>query len=75
MTVATSDALEQVIILGAGAVRMSAAGLLTEIRDAEAEMRTEYLNKQRGEKRYLLDSAPEELAETFEAVRLGKKEL
>ena len=75
VTVATSDALEQVIILGAGAVRMSAAGLLDEIRDAEQEVRSEYLDRKNGEKNYLLDGAPEEVAKTMEAVRLGKKEL
>ena len=75
VTVATSDALEQVIILGAGAVRMSAAGLLDEIRNAEQEVRSEYLDRKNGEKNYLLDGAPEEVAKTMEAVRLGKKEL
>lgn len=36
--VATSDALEQVIIMGAGAIRLSAAGLLEEVRAAQREM-------------------------------------
>ena len=39
---ATSDAIEQVIILGAGAVRMSADGLLEEVRRAENEIREKY---------------------------------
>ena len=42
VTVATSDAIEQVIILGAGAVRMSADGLLEEVRRAENEIREKY---------------------------------
>ena len=45
VTVATSDALEQVIILGAGAVRLSAAGLLEEVKEAEQEIRREYLGR------------------------------
>lgn len=39
VTVATSDGLEQIIIFGQGAVRLSAAGLLTEVRLAENEIR------------------------------------
>lgn len=39
VTVATSDALEQVIIFGQGANRMSAAGLLADIRTVEKEIR------------------------------------
>lgn len=39
VTVATSDALEQIIIFGQGAVRLSAAGLLAEVRAAEEEIR------------------------------------
>ncbi|MCI8807600.1 MAG: NYN domain-containing protein, partial [Oscillospiraceae bacterium] len=37
--VATSDGLEQMIILGHGAVRMSAAELEFELRQAEGEIR------------------------------------
>ena len=43
VTVATSDALEQVIIFGSGAVRMSARGLQEEIRRQNEEMREKYL--------------------------------
>jgi small GTP-binding protein len=53
VTVATSDALEQIIILGAGAVRMSAAGLLEETQRMEQEIRETYLNRQTGGKNYL----------------------
>ncbi|MCD7744690.1 MAG: TetM/TetW/TetO/TetS family tetracycline resistance ribosomal protection protein [Lachnospiraceae bacterium] len=56
VTVATSDALEQVIILGAGAMRMSARGLQEEIAQMQAEIRTNYLNAPpKGGKVYLLD--------------------
>ncbi|MDO5132574.1 MAG: TetM/TetW/TetO/TetS family tetracycline resistance ribosomal protection protein [Eubacteriales bacterium] len=42
VTVATSDAVEQVIIFGAGAFRMSAKMLLEEILFTESEMRERY---------------------------------
>lgn len=45
VVVATSDALEQMIVLGNGATRLSARGLLEEIRRVEQEIRNEYLNK------------------------------
>ncbi|MCD8012486.1 MAG: TetM/TetW/TetO/TetS family tetracycline resistance ribosomal protection protein [Lachnospiraceae bacterium] len=56
VTVATSDALEQVIILGAGAMRMSARGLQEEVAQMQAELRTNYLDApSKGGKVYLLD--------------------
>ena len=39
VTVATSDGLEQIIIFGQGAIRMSASGLLEEVRQTEKEIR------------------------------------
>lgn len=42
VTVATSDALEQMIIWGEGAVRMSAQGLLEAVERAKEDMRREY---------------------------------
>ncbi len=42
--VATSDGLEQIIIMGAGAIRASARELLEEVRAAEKEMRENYIN-------------------------------
>ena len=42
VTVATSDAVEQIIIFGAGAYRMSAQMLLEEILFTEREMRERY---------------------------------
>ncbi|MBQ8148789.1 MAG: TetM/TetW/TetO/TetS family tetracycline resistance ribosomal protection protein [Lachnospiraceae bacterium] len=46
VTVATSDGLEQLIIWGAGARRLSARGLKEEIELAEKELREQYLDKQ-----------------------------
>ena len=72
VTVATSDALEQVIILGAGAVRLSAAGLLEEVKEAEQEIRREYLGRKSSRGNYLFDGVQAELAETLETLRLKK---
>jgi predicted RNA-binding protein with PIN domain len=44
VTVATSDRLEQIIILSQGARRVSAADLMTEIAYAREEMRARYLS-------------------------------
>ncbi len=74
VTVATSDALEQVIILGQGGTRMSAAGLKEEISAMEQEIRSLYLNKGMVTGNYLFGGLSEELTEQMEAVRLGKKD-
>ena len=72
VTVATSDALEQVIILGQGARRMSAAGLKEEVELAFAELRGEHLNRGEHLRNYLFDYLEKETAEEMERVRLGK---
>ena len=75
VTVATSDALEQVIIMGQGARRMSAAGLRTEIEAASVEIREICREHPGGGKHYLFDQLPEEMADYMEEVRLGKQKL
>ena len=75
VTVATSDALEQVIIMGAGASRMSAAGLQEEIELMSKELRENFMLKPRGDKNYLFDHLPEEMTDLMEDVRLGRKNL
>lgn len=45
VTVATSDGLEQMIIWGAGALRMSAAGLYAAVEEAMGAMREEYTER------------------------------
>ena len=72
VTVATSDGLEQVIILGQGANRMSALGLKEEIERTLAEVRGEHLGKKGSVGNYLFDYLDEETAEEMEKVRLGK---
>ena len=73
VTVATSDALEQVIVMGQGAYRISARDFYEEVERTEKQIR-EINEQQYGEKRnYLLDYAKEEDAKHMEEVRLGKK--
>lgn len=72
VTVATSDGLEQVIILGQGANRMAAPGLKEEIERTLAEVRGEHLGKKGSVGNYLFDYLDEETAEEMEKVRLGK---
>jgi Predicted RNA-binding protein containing a PIN domain len=43
VTVATSDAVEQVIIFGSGAIRLSARGLLERVIRAKEEMRDRFV--------------------------------
>ncbi len=73
VTVATSDAVEQVIIMGAGAVRMSARNLLEEIVYTKERAVEKYQaqNIQREDKNYLLDGASEEV---MRALRGEKKQ-
>lgn len=72
VTVATSDGLEQVIILGQGARRLSARGLREEIEAASIEIRGDYLNRQGPTKNLLIHQLPGEMAELMEDVRLGR---
>lgn len=74
VTVATSDGLEQLIIMGQGARRLSARELKEEIMSTNKELRDLFIDRQTGEKRYLFDALPEEFARHMEDVRLGRKE-
>ena len=57
---ATSDGLEQIIIRGQGCRLLSARDLKEEIRLASERLRGDYLENQRTQKNYLLDSLAEE---------------
>ncbi|GAB5613630.1 TetM/TetW/TetO/TetS family tetracycline resistance ribosomal protection protein [Faecalimonas hominis] len=72
VTVATSDGLEQMIIMGQGANRLSAKGLLEEILIANEEIRKEHLNQPVKNKQYLFDNVSEDMAEYIEQVRKGE---
>jgi small GTP-binding protein len=57
VTVATSDAAEQMIIWGDGARRMSAKGLLEEMRHMDEEIRTHFSKPAPGQRNYLIEEA------------------
>lgn len=62
--VATSDGLEQLIIMGAGAIRVSARELQEEVMEAGEELRRMFLHpqlQQTGGRNYLLEGASEEV--------------
>lgn len=77
VTVATSDALEQMIIMGAGAVRLSARNLREEIENANVEIRAELLEKENGKKtaNYLFEGVSRDLAELIEDIRLQRNKI
>ena len=55
MTVATSDALEQLIITGAGAYRMSARELKQDLERLNREKQSNYSSQQPKSHNYLLE--------------------
>ncbi len=71
VTVATSDRLEQIIILGQGAHRISARGLKEEIDRTAGEMRMDLQKRRQSSKSYLFDNASRDVADYVEKVRLG----
>ena len=73
--VATSDALEQVIVMGQGAQRVSARDFYEEVEQVNEAIRRIEKEKRREGKNYLFDHMDDDLAREMEQVRLGKKEL
>lgn len=74
VSVATSDALEQMIILGQGAQRISARELLEEIKITNQQMREEHIQVTKAAKQYLFEGLPENVAEFMDDVRMGRRE-
>ncbi len=74
VTVATSDHLEQMIILGQGAHRISAKELREEILIVNREMQEEHLEQTKKTSTYLFEGLPEELADFMDDVRMGRRE-
>lgn len=69
--VATSDGLEQLIIMGAGAVRVSAKELQEEVMAAGEELRQMFLqnaDQPAGDRNYLLEGASGEVADYVKRV-------
>lgn len=75
VTVATSDQLEQVIILGQGGQRMSARELLEDVIEVSHQIRETARQKSSSEKKYLFDHLDEETATRMERIRLGEEEV
>jgi len=72
VTVATSDALEQLIILGQGAGRISAADLWTEIDGTKDQLRLRHIENTPVKKNPLFALLDKETAAKLEAMRYGK---
>jgi small GTP-binding protein len=75
VTVATSDQLEQVIILGQGGQRMSARELLEDVIEVSHQIRETARKKRSSDKNYLFDHLDEETAARMERIRLGEEEV
>lgn len=73
VAVATSDGLEQMIILGQGARRISAMGLKQEIEEAQKTSMQGWKERRQSSKTYLFDNVSEELSEHLENIRIGKE--
>ena len=71
--VATSDNLEQVIIISHGARRMSAADLLEDIRYVKDQLSERYLNNQPVKNNPLESLLDKETAKKLDAMRYGRK--
>lgn len=72
--VATSDLLEQTIILGHGAVRWSSREFMEELAMTNREIRM-YLQQKEEETNRLLSYLSQEDAESIERIRQGKNEV
>lgn len=75
VTVATSDATEQVIIFAAGASRMSASELWEELQRANREIRGLLEQTKTAGGKQLLQSLPAETASLLQELRLGTRSL
>ena len=71
--VATSDALEQMIILGQGAQRIPARELREQIELVSQEIREEHLEKTKKMNSYLFDHMTDEMAELMDDIRMGRR--
>ena len=71
ITVATSDSLEQLIITGQGAMRISAEALWLEIENTREKMRTRHINNKPIKKNPLASLLDPETLQKLEAMRFG----
>ena len=70
--VATGDGLEQLIIYGQGAIRMTARELWNEVTAAETELRERFIRNRPPKKNILADHLDEEVLAWFEELRRKK---
>ncbi len=72
LRVATSDAVEQTVVLGRGAVRISAREMRYEM---EQNRHAEAINKSRGgiKRNLLMENIPEDIRQKLENMRRGKR--
>lgn len=70
--VATSDALEQIMILGQGATRISARELRVELEEADINIRDIYTQKNSKKRNSFMDNISPEMAAMLEKMRLDK---
>ena len=70
--VATSDGLEQLIILGHGAVRMSARELKREIEGVNHQLREKFIDNKPPKSNLLMDNLDVETQKLFEQMRRAK---
>ena len=75
VTVATSDAVEQVITLGQGGRLISAREFREEVEIVNRQILEEIENRRMNGKNYLFDHMDEILVKELEEVRLGRKEI
>ena len=72
VAVATSDRLEQVIILGKGAMRLSARDLFKEISETNQEIHSQHLERIPSKKNRLFDNVDPKLMAYLEDLRLNR---
>ena len=72
ITVASSDNLEQVIILSTGAYRLSANELYKEIKRADKEITEKYVQNKPVKNNMLFDNLDSETAKWLDEMRYGK---
>lgn len=73
VTVATSDGLEQIIIMGQGCHLLSARELKIEVERLKEQLREEYLEKSERNHNYLMDYADKSIGEHFRKSNIEEK--
>ena len=73
ISVATSDNLEQIIILGRGATRISGSELLNMVKSVNKEIKENYIDDRPVKNNTLFDNLDPEAAKFFEDMRFGRK--